>query len=184
MPNRTGTYIAFYANNTRQPTESDIKYYNLLKAWDENDDISFEFVNSHDKGVVVSDNVKKASLVSDLKRRLLRSKHMILIIGKTTKEDTDWVPFEIKYAVDECNIPIIAVYPGYEYITNPIELSHLWPDALKLRIENKTCRVIHIPFKKEPIFDAMSQFTHNNHPNTPVSYYPVAVYKSWGFSIK
>jgi hypothetical protein len=32
MTYRNGTYVAFHANKTKQPTESDIKYYNLLKA--------------------------------------------------------------------------------------------------------------------------------------------------------
>ena len=32
MAYRNGTYIAFHANNATEPTESDFKYYNLLKA--------------------------------------------------------------------------------------------------------------------------------------------------------
>lgn len=32
MSNRTGTYVEFHANGQKEPTESDIKYFNLLKA--------------------------------------------------------------------------------------------------------------------------------------------------------
>ena len=33
MAYRSGTYIAFHTQGTNIPTESDIKYYNLIKAW-------------------------------------------------------------------------------------------------------------------------------------------------------
>ncbi len=72
----------------------------------------FIFVNSHDKSSAVGDSIKNTTLERVLKERLRNSKNMILIIGKTTKEDRDWVPLEISYAVDTCEIPIIAAYPG------------------------------------------------------------------------
>ena len=46
---RTGTYIAFHANGMKEPTESDIKYYNLLKAWHVREDNDFSFTDSHEK---------------------------------------------------------------------------------------------------------------------------------------
>ena len=33
-------------------------------------------------------------------KRLSNSKNMVLIVGKTTRNDRDWVPFEIEQAVD------------------------------------------------------------------------------------
>jgi len=33
MAYRNGTYVAFSGQDTTKPTESDIKYYNLMKAW-------------------------------------------------------------------------------------------------------------------------------------------------------
>ena len=165
MAYRNGTYIAFHANNTTEPTESDIKYYNLLKAWKVRADDEFHFINSHDKTNAVRDTSKRETLKRALKTRLRNSKNMILIIGKTTKEDTDWVPFEIRYAVDECEIPIIAAYTGgYNSILDPSKFSNLWPKALEVRIRNKTAHIIHIPFKKELLKDAVSQFSHNNYP--------------------
>lgn len=119
MAYRNGTYIAFHANGTTQPTESDIKYYNLLKAWHVRSDNNFFFVNSHEKTSAIRDSSKRETLERALKERLANSKNMILIIGRTTKQDTDWVPFEIRYAIDQCRIPIIAAYTDYEYITSP-----------------------------------------------------------------
>lgn len=121
MAYRNGTYIAFHAGGTTDPTASDIKYYRMLKAWHEHDDIEFEFINSHDKVAGVRDTSTGATLRRSLVERLNKSKNMVLIIGSTTRFDTDWVPFEIGYAVDACKIPIIATYPGCECITAPAE---------------------------------------------------------------
>jgi hypothetical protein len=177
---RNGTYIAFHAQGTNVPIDSDIRYYNLLKAWTAKTDDDFSMIDSHEKSAAVRDSIKKETLRTRLKERLRNSKNLLLIIGATTKFDTDWVPFEIRYAIDECGIPVIATYTDYEYILDPSKLSHLWPEALKIRIDNGTARVIHIPFKKEPISAAISQFSHANMPKSSLSYYIQDAYIKWG----
>ena len=180
MAYRNGTYVAFHADGTNIPTVSDIKYYNLLKAWTAKTDDDFSMVNSHDKTSAVRDTSKRETLRSRLKTRLQNSKHLLLIIGETTKNDTDWVPFEILYAVDDCDLPIIAAYVDYEAIFAPKELSSLWPTVLKTRINNETAKVIHIPFKKQPIADAISQFSHNSKPKGSLTHYTKQTYQKWG----
>jgi hypothetical protein len=179
---RTGTYVAFHANGRTQPTESDIKYYNLLKAWNVREDNDFSFTDSHEKTAAIRDYSQRDTIERHLKARLLRSKNMIFIIGATTKEDTDWVPLEIRYAVDECQIPLIAAYPGYDYILAPEELSVLWPQALATRIKNGSAHVIHVPFRREPLSDAVGQFSHDKYPNGGgVGYYSRDTYRAWGY---
>ena len=181
MAYRNGTYVAFHANKTTEPTESDIKYYNLLKAWRVRQDNDFSFINSHDKTSAVRDSSKRATLEASLKSRLNNSKNMILVIGGTTKEDTDWVPFEIRYAVDRCQISIIAAYTGYDYILDPASLSSLWPTALSTRIREGAAHVIHIPFKQAPLSDAVGRFDHTNFPNNgALGCYSRDAYISWG----
>lgn len=180
MAYRNGTYVAFHANGTNIPTDSDIKYYNLMKAWTEKTDDDFTMINSHEKAAAVRDSSKRATLRASLQARLRNSKNMVLIIGETTRFDTDWVPFEIEQAVDQYQIPVIAVYTGYESILAPNQLSGLWPSALANRITGKVARVIHIPFKKEPIKVAISQFTHNNPPDGALTYYIQDAYVKWG----
>lgn len=182
MAYRNGTYIAFHANGTNVPYNSDIKYYNLIKAWCGKGDDCFSIVNSHDKTAAVRDTSSKETLKRSLRERLNNSKNMLLIIGETTKFDNDWVPFEIEYAVDVCRIPLIVAYVDYQIaIRNPRALSGTWPPALKYRIENGSARAIHIPFKKEPINDACGQFTHNNYPkNGGLGYYNDQAYNLWG----
>src|SRR5438093_8188664 len=116
MSYRNGTYVAFHANGTDVPVDSDIKYYNLMKAWTDKGDDDFTMINSHDKASSVRGSSKRATLRASLQERLRNSRNMVLIIGQTTRFDTDWVPFEIEQAVDSYKIPIIAAYPGYDYI--------------------------------------------------------------------
>lgn len=179
MAYRNGTYVAFHAEGTNIPTDSDIKYFNLLKAWTAKSDDDFTMINSHEKNSAVRDSSKKETLRGRLAERLKNSKQLLLIIGETTKNDRDWVPFEIEYAIDKCALPVIAVYPDYKHILNPKALSDLWPVALRTRINNEAARVIHIPFKKEPIQAAINRYSHDNLPKTGLSYYSRDAYINW-----
>jgi hypothetical protein len=180
MAYRNGTYVAFHANGTDIPTDSDIKYYNLMKAWTQKTDDDFTMINSHDKASSVRDSSKKTTLKNSLQERLRNSKNMVLIIGQTTRFDTDWVPFEIEQAVDSYEIPIIAAYTGYDFIGLPGQHSGLWPAALAARINNGSAKVIHVPFKKEPIKSAIETYNHDNLPKGSLSYYTDEAYRKWG----
>lgn len=178
---RTGTYVAFHADGKRAPTESDIKYYRLLQAWNVRASSDFNLVDSHEKTAALRDSSSKATVEQRLKDRLRRSKNMILIIGRTTHLDTDWVPMEIEYAIDNCAIPIIATYTGYERVQAPNELRHLWPTALARRIDRGVAHVIHVPFKQQPLQDAVGQFSHNSYPSGGgLGIYNDDAYRSWG----
>jgi hypothetical protein len=183
---RNGTYIAFHAEGTNVPTESDIKYYNLIKAWSAKKDDQFTIINSHEKTSALRTTSNKQTLQNRLAERLRNhSRNMVLLVGDTTRNDKDWVPFEIIYAIDTCKIPIIVTYIGYNYILEPQALSHLWPEALKTRIENNTASCIHIPFKKEPLSDAIDQFDFNKKPfGGGLGYYSEETYKNFGIPIK
>jgi hypothetical protein len=164
MAYRNGTYVAFHAAGTNLPGRSDMDYYNLMKAWTNKSDDDFTMINSHDKASSVRDDSLRRTLRNSLLERLRNSKNMVLIIGETTRFDTDWVPFEIEQAVDTYKIPIIATYTVWDKpIRRPAALSGYWPKALEVRINNGTANVIHIPFKKEALKDAI-MFSHDNPP--------------------
>lgn len=183
MAYRNATYVAFHAGGTTCPTdlESDIKYYNLMKAWSTNKSIEFSFINAHDKTSAVRDTSKRATLERSLKERLNNSKNVVLITTVITSMDTDWVPFEIQYAIDNCNLPIIAAYPDYRAVLAPDALSWLWPEALKARIDNQLAKVIHIPFSREPLLDAIDQFSaHNTSLDGGQYCYDATAHRNWG----
>jgi hypothetical protein len=182
MAYRNGTYVAFHAEGTPDPTASDMKYYQLLKAWTERGDDDFSLINSHEKASSVRDSSKHATLRKSLQERLRNSRNMVLIIGQTTRFDTDWVPFEIEQAIDTYELPIIAAYPDYLNITAPAQLASLWPQSLATRISSQTARVIHVPFRKQPLADAIGQFDHNKLPNSALAYYSIETYRAWGLT--
>lgn len=180
MAYRNGTYVAFHAQGTNLPGMSDMDYYNMMRAWSAHPDDDFTIVNSHDKSSAVRDTSLRTTLRNSLLERLRNSKNMVLIIGDKTRFDTDWVPFEIQHAVDTYGIPIIAVYPDFDYIMAPAELRPLWPKAFQERIDSNKVRAIHIPFKKAPIMDAIGQFSHNKPPSTALNHYTREAYQQWG----
>jgi hypothetical protein len=166
MAYRNGTYVAFHADGTNIPGgNSDIDYYQMMCAWSANKNVEFTLINSHEKANAVRDSSKRETLRQSLMERLRNSRNMVLIVGNTTRFDTDWVPLEIEKAVDFYKIPIIVTYTQLSTpIRDPKALSSLWPPALKSRIENGTAGAIHIPFKQAPLFDAISQLDHDNFP--------------------
>ncbi len=189
MAYRNGTYIAFHADGKTDPTASDIKFFNLLKAWTAKKDDDFSFINSHEKTAAVSDKSKDETLRKRLVTRLNNSKNLVLIIGKTTKFDTDWVPFEIEHAIDKCKIPIIVAYASSivetdKAIKDPKKLSKHWPKSLAKRINDGTASAIHIPFRKAPIKDAISQFDINKKPrNKGLGVYSDKAYKEFDIEL-
>ena len=58
MSYRNKTYVAFDADN-------DIKYYRIMTAWKENDNIDFDFHNAHDLN-----NLMNTSSEETIKRKL------------------------------------------------------------------------------------------------------------------
>jgi hypothetical protein len=183
MAYRNGTYVAFHADGNNLPGgKSDIDYYRLLCAWNANKHHDFQIINTHEKFSAVRDTSQKATLRSGLLERLRNSKNMLLIVGETTKQDTDWVPFEIAKAVDTYGIPIIVAYTALDVaIRKPDALSAYWPPALATRINNGTASAIHIPFKQAPIYEAIDQFSHENLPlGGGLGIYNDAAYRNWG----
>ncbi|WP_314791442.1 TIR domain-containing protein [Aggregatibacter aphrophilus] len=74
MAYRNGTYIAFDGQGTTSPDESDIKYFNLLKAWKKSGQ-DFKFSDSHKKTYQVRDSSYRETLKRRLRERLNESKN-------------------------------------------------------------------------------------------------------------
>jgi hypothetical protein len=186
MAYRNGTYVAFHANGTNIPGgNSDIDYYNLLKAWSAKTDDDFTMCNSHEKTAAVKDTSSSERLMVVLRERLKNSKNMVLIIGATTKLDDDWIPFEISEAVDKFKIPILATYTDISVpIRDASKFKARWPVALATRISNGTASVIHMPFKKAALLDAIGQFSHNKLPGgRGLGVYSDQAYTNFGIAV-
>jgi MTH538 TIR-like domain (DUF1863) len=65
------TYVCFDA-------DSDILYYNLMKAWKENDKIEFNFHNAHEINNL-RDGSSEATIKAKLRERLQNTKVLVLL---------------------------------------------------------------------------------------------------------
>ncbi len=94
------TYVCFDA-------DTDILYYNLMKAWKENDKIEFNFHNAHEINNL-RDGSSEETIKAKLRERLKNTKVFVVLIGENTKNLFKYVRWEIEWAIEN-DIPIIAV---------------------------------------------------------------------------
>lgn len=183
MAYRNATYIAFAADGQTNPAKSDLKYYNILRARKELEHTEFNFINAHEKVSAVKDSSKEETIKASLRKRIQTSKNMLLLVGQTTRHDTDFVPYEITYAANICKLPIIVCYTEFKQrIVNtvPFNLKMLWPKMLSDNINQDKVKTIHIPFKESIIQTAINQFTVGNQPRYSVTLYAENVYLQHG----
>ena len=182
MANRTGTYVAFDGLGQTDPTKSDFRYYSTIQAWDAHDNIDFRFVNSHEKTDAVRDTSKRATLEARIQERLRASKNMLVILSPQTRKSGSMLVFEIEQAVDVYELPLIVTYVDLQVVLQPQLLSNYWPHALSSRIRESQGSMIHIPFAKDPIMDALPRFTVNGEkPKGGVlGYYNADTHRAWG----
>lgn len=179
MAYRNGTYVAFAADGATNILTSDIKYYRLIQGWNLMKGKDFKIIDSHEKGPIL----RKGSLDDTIKRtlrgRLDNSSKLLLLVGSTTRLDDDFVPYEIQYAIDTCNLPVIVCYVGYrDRIANdvPQHLLNLLPKALNDRIDIQTAKTIHVPFRQRILNQALNDFSHNNLPKWGITLYRDSTY--------
>lgn len=182
MVYRTATYFAFDGLGQRDPSRSDFRYYAIVQKWDTQRNIDFKFVNSHEKASAVRDTSTRETLKRSIRERMRASKNMVIILSDDTRKTGSMLSYEIEKAVDTYQLPLIVAHTGYESILAPAELAHRWPNALRSRINNGAARAIHIPFKREAILDAISQFTVNsNGLSNGLNHYTYDTYVRWGY---
>lgn len=145
MAYRNKTYVCFDA-------DQDMKYYNMLIAWSENDKFDFEIYNAHE-----INNLRKHSSEETIKKKLLErlknSKVMIVLVGEKTKNLYKYVRWEIEKAI-ELDIPIIAV--------NIVKDSN---GKYNRNVDNDNCpkilketTALHIPFREKIITKAINEW--------------------------
>lgn len=181
MAYRNGTYVAFNGCGTSNPIESDIKYYYLLKAWNENQNIDFNFSNSHEKTSQVKDSSTLETLKTTLKERMRNSKNMLLLITENSSDSTSLINWEIETAIQNYSLPLIVAYVNCDQYFNSVEsYKQYWPPKLLnlshhkktlLSGDNIGLRSIHIPFKKEILLYSIQTYTVNNLPKYDITIY-------------
>ena len=181
MAFRTGTYVV-----TDEGPRSDMKssrhYLATLNAW-----LQFQGFNLRSRDNYASRdsmrfNSDRKRLVHNIVAQLKSSKQCVVVLTRNTKKLKGIIPFELTYAMDECQLPLIIMYPDYESITTPQKLSAYWPKELKTRIENRQVKAVHIPFMPQPAKDALRRFHVTGKQSLPNGYghFSVQAYRQWG----
>lgn len=182
MANRTGTYFGFDGLGQSNPSQSDFRYYAIALKWDAAKGIDFKLVNSHDKASSVRDTSLLETLKASIRQRLAASKNMVVVISDDTRKTGSLLSYEIEKAVDHYKIPLIIAYTGYTSILDPSLLRDKWPTALTRRIDNGTAQAIHIPFKKDALFESINRFTVNSGGiNGSLVHFTRAAQVDWGY---
>lgn len=166
MAYKNKTYVCFDA-------DTDMNWYQLMKAWKENDNVAFDFQNAHDlnnlRGTSSEETIK-----AKLRERLANTKVFVVLVGEKTKYLYKFVRWEIEYAIEK-DIPIIAVNlnkrKGIDY--------DLCPPILRNEL------AIHIPFGQKIIDYALNNWPlshekHRSEGKTGPFYYVDSVYKDLG----
>lgn len=180
---RTGTYVAFDGQGVTDPSKSDMKYYGLLQAWDENNEIDFKFSDSHKKTYQLTNAASLETIKNRLLERLSASKNMIVLISNDTNYDRGLLNWEIEQAVDVFKLPLVIAYvDSLTPIYNPEKFRNCWPKALRERIYNNSAKCIHTMFKKELILYLIKQFSvvDNIYPHDSLTSFTEKAYSLCG----
>lgn len=156
------TYICFDA-------DSDIRHYNLMKAWKEHEHIAFNFHNAHEINNL-RDGSTEETIKRKLRERLQNTKVLVVLIGASTKNLYKYVRWEIEWAIEN-NIPIIGVN-----INGSKQRDALCPPVLRDAL------AIYIPFGQKTLNFALnnwpsSHYKHKKNGDTGSYYYEDSVYE-------
>lgn len=139
MPYRNRTYVAFDGDN-------DMLYYNLLRAWSENDNFKFKFFDAH--GInTARDTSQESSIKKQLLERFDYTKIFVLLVGEHTRFLYRFVHWEIEQAL-RLQLPIIVV--------NIKDTRHIDSEFCPPILKDKLA--IHISFKQKIIQKALKEW--------------------------
>jgi hypothetical protein len=100
MPYRNKTYVCFDG-------DTDMHYYRLMQAWQQNDRSPFNFFNAHDLNRAYDDSMEE-SIKRQLRERLRNTKVFVVLIGARTRYLFKFVRWEMEQAI-RLELPIIGV---------------------------------------------------------------------------
>lgn len=141
MSYRSKTYVCL-------DYDTDSKYYNMMKAWRDNENIEFDFNNAHELNRLMPWSSEE-TIKDKLRERMNNSKNFIVLVGENTKNLYKFVRWEIEIALKQ-ELPIIVVN-----LNNKKSIDYnLCPAILKEEL------AMHIPFGQKIV-----QYSLDNWPD-------------------
>ncbi len=167
MPYRNKLYVAFDGDN-------DMDYYNILKAWRDNDRIDFGFLDAHDLNYA-RDTSDTESIRGQLRERMKNSKLMLLLVGEKTRFLTRFVAWEVDYA-HKIDLPIIVANLNKKRAHDP--------DRCPSAVLDGDVYTVHVSFARDILKYAVDNFPDEYHKNKAQGdarrFYPQKVYAGLG----
>lgn len=106
-PTRTHTYIAFDG-------DADLMAYRTIQRWSADERVPFMLLDAHHINYARDDSLPE-SIIQQLKERLDRSRHLMLLVGSTTNRNRRGIlQYEINYAIRN-QLPILVVFIGFGF---------------------------------------------------------------------
>lgn len=166
MAYRNKTYVCFDGDN-------DIRYYNLMKAWKQNDNTEFNFFDAHDLNTA-RDSSQERTIKLKLKERLNNTKLFVILLGEHTKNLTKFVRWEIEQAID-MNLPIIVVNLSKIRKQDSLRFPKILENYLTISISFE-CKIMQYALEN---WERQSKI-HLQQGHTGSYYYKEQVYKDLG----
>lgn len=157
MAYRNKVYVAFDG-------DSDMIYYNMLKAWNANENVDFTFYDAHSMNTA-RDTSLESSIKNQLRTLLQNTKVLVLLVGEHTR-----YLFKLLETALHMDIPIISVnLNGLRYMD-----VDRCPPILKDRF------VVHIGFHRKALKHALENWPeyYRNHKGSQhgAMYYKDEIY--------
>jgi hypothetical protein len=164
---RNKLYVAFDG-------DEDMRWYRLLQAWRDNENIDFGFYDAHDLNIA-RDSSLTESIKAQLRERMHNSKAVLLLVGERTKYIRGYIPWEIGLA-RHLDLPIIVANlnkkRGYDVERCPSAVTE------------QAINTVHISFEAKIIKHAVDNFPdqYRSMTSAPSSKleYPASVYQQLG----
>jgi len=168
MSYRNKTYVAF--------ASEDIKYYRLMEAWRDNDDIDFNFFDAHDL-FVARDTSKAETIKARLTERMKNAKQFVLLGSHTAKkkgsDGKSFLAHEVK-AMLKVDLPVVVANLDGD---RTIDKSFIPKPLLDARYYT-----VSVSFQAKIIKYALDNYAvgYASSSNSGCHYYKASVYTSLG----
>lgn len=160
MAYRNGTYVAFDGEGEQNPTKGDLRYLGVLRAWQENDNIDFNYVDSHKKTYQVRDTSSEATLKARLRERMANSKNMLVVVSPDTNYDRGLLNWEVETAINDYNLPVIVAYTGYGKIRSvDKDMLDRMPKSIYNEYTKFSGKLCHVAFAKDEVKKAIAKYS-------------------------
>lgn len=152
--------------------DNDLRYYRLMQAWKQNDNIGFNFYDAHDINNIFDKS--ETSIKAGLQERFRNTKVFVLLVGDHTKYLYRYVRWEIEQAIKR-DLPCIVVNINGKRSCDYDLCPALMRDHLAIHI-SFNARILQYALENWPD----SNDKHKRDGETGPFYYTDEVYKDLG----